>query len=66
MALAVAKGVVPPEQTLPPQAIITSRNVKDIFAEDGTVKMFPELPKASEYLLDEGILQRLGNVKGVL
>lgn len=45
MALAVAKGVVPPEQTLPPQAIITSRNVKDIFAEDGTVKIAPSTPR---------------------
>lgn len=64
MALAVAKGITPPEQTLPPQAIITPDNVRDIFADDGTVKMFPPLPEVSQYLLDEGILQQIGNVQG--
>jgi ribose transport system substrate-binding protein len=66
MALALAKGEDLPEQTFPPQVVVTKDNVDDYFAADGSVSTFPALPDASQYLADqEGILQRFGNVEGI-
>jgi hypothetical protein len=55
MALSMAKGVKPPDQAFPPQAVVTKDNVDSIFNTDGSVKLFPALPAASQYLLKQGI-----------
>lgn len=68
MAVAMAHGVKPPAQTVPPTTIITKDNVGKYFNADGSsVKQFPPLPSGSHYLVTDGggILQRAGNVEGV-
>lgn len=66
MALAMAKGEDIPEQTYPPQTVVTKDTVDTYFNTDGSVKLFPELPEDSQYLIDQGgILQRFANVQGV-
>lgn len=67
MALAIAGGTKAPAQTFPPQTIVTKDNVNDVFNSDGSVKQFPALAPASQYLVTDGkgILQKLGTVSGV-
>ena len=67
MAYAMAKGYDAPKQTFPPQVVVTKDNVDQYFNSDGSVKQFPKLPEASNYLVTKGggILQKAGNVEGV-
>ena len=66
MAAAVKGGATTPDTTFSPMVVLTKDNVNTFFPNGSTTPAFmPPLPKESQYLAATGILQKIGNVKGL-
>ncbi|MEV7605997.1 substrate-binding domain-containing protein [Paenarthrobacter sp. NPDC089322] len=59
MAKAMMDGHTPPELTVAPQNTLTKENVDEFF-KDGIAIKAPAPDESSKYLLDTGVLQKLG------
>jgi ribose transport system substrate-binding protein len=63
-AVAIARGITPPELTPAPQVMLTKETV-DRYYDGNKVKLLPPLAPESAYLKDTGVLQKFGNIEGI-